>query len=71
MFFRAFCELCLDADRIPVPNAYKMNRDDKWSPATPPLHYDKKVAGYGPADALPKSMMRVRATTEGDVSPME
>ena len=42
----------LDADRIPAPNAYKMNRDDKWSPATPPLHYDKKVAGYGPADAF-------------------
>ena len=42
----------LDADRIPAPNAYKMNRDDKWSPATPPLHYDKKVAGYGHADAF-------------------
>ena len=42
----------LDADRIPAPNAYKMNREDKWSPATPPLHYDKKVAGYGPADAF-------------------
>lgn len=41
-----------DADRTPAPNAYKMNRDDKWSPATPPLHYDKTVAGYGPADAF-------------------
>jgi len=41
-----------EEDRVPAPGAYKLNRDDKWSPATPPLHFDKNVAGYGPGDAF-------------------
>ena len=41
-----------DADRVPAPNAYRMNRDGKWTPATTPLHFDRKTAGYGPGDAF-------------------
>jgi hypothetical protein len=39
-------------DRIAVDRAYRLNRDNKWSPASAPLHFDKKVAGYGPGDAF-------------------
>ena len=41
-----------DDDRISAANAYRLNRDDKWSPASAPLHFDKKVAAYGPGDAF-------------------
>lgn len=39
-------------DRVEVERAYRLNRDNKWSPASAPLHFDKKVAGYGPGDAF-------------------
>ena len=40
----------LDADREIVPNAYKLNRDDKWVAAKAPYHFDKKYAAVGPVD---------------------
>lgn len=39
-------------DRVAASGAYRLNRDDKWSPATAPLHFDKNTAGYGPGDAF-------------------
>ncbi len=39
-------------DRISAENAYRLNRDNKWTPATAPLHFDRKMAGYGPGDAF-------------------
>lgn len=38
------------ADRRPLPNAYTMDRDDEWVPATAPFHFDRKTAGIGPAN---------------------
>ena len=43
-----------DGDRKPLPNAYKLNRDDKWVAATSPFHFDRATAGIGPANAFVK-----------------
>lgn len=40
----------LDEDREIVPNAYKLNRDNKWVAAKAPYHFDKKYAAVGPVD---------------------
>jgi hypothetical protein len=39
-------------DCVSAENAYRLNRDNKWTPATAPLHFDRKMAGYGPGDAF-------------------
>jgi len=44
-------------DRVPVPRAYALDRDDKWTPAAAPLHYDRKNAGVGPADGFVRAYL--------------
>ena len=43
-----------DEERKPLPNAYKLNRDDKWVAATSPFHFDRATAGISPANAFVK-----------------
>jgi len=43
-----------EADRKPLPRAYKLNRDDRWVAATAPFHYDRETAGMGPANEFVK-----------------
>ncbi len=43
-----------DADREPVANAFKFDRDNRWMPACAPYHFDKTVAAVGPVDGFVK-----------------
>ncbi len=51
-----------DQDKIAPPRVWTFNRNQKWAPATDPLHFDKDSAAVGPgrtfgrtvSDALPK-----------------
>ena len=37
-----------EQDRQPHPRVFALNKDNKWVPATDPIHFDKSIAGVGP-----------------------
>ena len=37
-----------DADKIPIPGAWMLDKDNKWVPAHDPVHQDRAYAGVGP-----------------------
>ena len=45
-------------DREIVPNAYKLNRDNKWVAAKSPYHFDRKYAAVGPVDDFVKLYLK-------------
>jgi hypothetical protein len=46
-----------DIDRRPHPGIFVLNQDDKWVPATEPLHFDKPhIAGTGPGFAFARAV---------------
>ncbi len=45
------------ADREPVANAWKLNKDNAWVPACAPYHFDKTVAAVGPVDTFVKKYL--------------
>lgn len=52
-----------EADRQVHPRVFALDADDRWQPATSPLHFDKKFAGTGPG----LTFGRVMAASDNEV----
>lgn len=49
-------------DKKPIPRCLKLNRDGQWVEATSPIHFDRKTAGFGIADAFVRRYLEEHPT---------
>ena len=45
-----------EQDKQSHPRVFALNKDNKWVPATDPIHFDKSIAGVGPGLTFGKVM---------------